>query len=249
MSPSLLTTTFLLALPILSSAQQTTLTTTLSSSPTTTTISPSSPSSSPSSSPNTTDGSNSFSDKDVFEKDMLVAHNFYRNAHGVPDLVWNETSAEFAADWARGCEFKHSGGPTGENLAAGYTNATASVDAWGLERTMYNFKKPGFNEKTGHFTQLVWGNTTSVGCAVRQCDGENKTPGAYVVCEYYPPGNVVGNKNQFFKENVPKQEEGKNTDTMESGVSATSGAMRHGVSSSGTWVVVLVIAVVGAWGL
>lgn len=66
------------------------------------------------------------------------------------------------------------GGPTGENLAAGYANATASVDAWGLERKMYNFKKPtGFSEKTGHFTQLVWGNTTSVGCAVKSCQGEN----------------------------------------------------------------------------
>ena len=66
------------------------------------------------------------------------------------------------------------GGPTGENLAAGYANATASVDAWGLERTDYNFKKPtGFSEKTGHFTQLVWGNTTSVGCAVESCQGEN----------------------------------------------------------------------------
>ena len=128
---------------------------------------------------------------------MLTAHNFYRDEHGVEDLVWNETSAEFAADWAEGCRFEHSvsirllknkhiignsaankersqGGPTGENLAAGYANATASVDAWGLERTDYNFKKPtGFSEKTGHFTQLVWGNTTSVGCAVESCQGEN----------------------------------------------------------------------------
>ncbi|PVH85692.1 PR-1-like protein [Cadophora sp. DSE1049] len=169
----------------------------------------------------------SYTDADTFQNDMLTAHNFYRGEHGVEELVWNETSAEFAADWAEGCRFEHSSGPTGENLAAGYANATASVDAWGLERTDYNFKKPtGFSEKTGHFTQLVWGNTTSVGCAVESCQGENDTPGFYVVCEYYPPGNVVGNNNQFFKDNVLKQDKGKETDTVESGV--TSAARREG---------------------
>jgi len=174
----------------------------------------------------------SYTDAETFQQDMLTAHNFYRDEHGVEDLVWNETSAEFAADWAEGCRFEHSGGPTGENLAAGYANATASVDAWGLERTDYNFKKPtGFSEKTGHFTQLVWGNTTSVGCAVESCQGENDTPGFYVVCEYYPPGNVVGNKNQFFKDNVLKQDKGKETDTVESGV--TSAARRDGAWMAG----------------
>ncbi|KAL5321113.1 hypothetical protein ACEPPN_011925 [Leptodophora sp. 'Broadleaf-Isolate-01'] len=174
----------------------------------------------------------SYTDADSFQKDMLTAHNFYRGEHGVKDLVWNETSADFASDWAEGCRFVHSGGPTGENLAAGYANATASVDAWGLERKMYNFKKPtGFSEKTGHFTQLVWGNTTSVGCAVKSCQGENDTPGFYVVCEYYPPGNVVGNNNQYFKDNVLKQDKGKDTDTVESGV--TSIATRDGVWAVG----------------
>ncbi|KAH7417468.1 CAP domain-containing protein [Cadophora sp. MPI-SDFR-AT-0126] len=186
----------------------------------------------------------SYTDADTFQKDMLTAHNFYRGEHGVKDLVWNETSAEFAADWVKGCRFEHSGGPTGENLAAGYANATASVDAWGLERTDYNFKKPtGFSEKTGHFTQLVWGNTTSVGCAVESCQGENDTPGFYVVCEYYPPGNVVGNNNQFFKDNVLKQDKGKDTDTVESGV--TSAARRESA-----WMVgVLGLAVVLGWGI
>jgi hypothetical protein len=66
------------------------------------------------------------------------------------------------------------GGATGENLAAGYANASASVDAWGLEREEYNWNKPGFSEATGHFTQLVWSNTTSVGCGRTSCAGENR---------------------------------------------------------------------------
>jgi len=65
------------------------------------------------------------------------------------------------------------GGITGENLAAGYANASASVDAWGLEREQYNWAKPGFSEATGHFTQLVWSNTTSVGCGRTNCAGKN----------------------------------------------------------------------------
>jgi hypothetical protein len=69
--------------------------------------------------------------------------------------------------------FKHSGGPTGENLAAGYANATASVDGWGTERESYDWSNPGFSEKTGHFTQVVWSNTTSVGCGVASCQGKS----------------------------------------------------------------------------
>jgi hypothetical protein len=42
------------------------------------------------------------------------------------------------------------------------------------------------------------------------------------VCEYYPPGNVNGENNRYFKENVKKQTKGKDTDTVETGV--TSGA-------------------------
>ena len=50
----------------------------------------------------------SYTDAETFQQDMLTAHNFYRDEHGVEDLVWNETSAEFAADWAEGCRFEHS---------------------------------------------------------------------------------------------------------------------------------------------
>ncbi|TVY33755.1 Cell wall protein, partial [Lachnellula subtilissima] len=139
-----------------------------------------------------TSTSSDYASDGSFEKDMLDAHNFYRGEHNASALTWNESSATVAAKWADGCRFVHSGGPTGENLAAGYANATASVDGWGLEREKYNWKSPGFNEATGHFTQVVWSNTTSVGCGRTACGGKNGTPGWYVVCEYYPPGNVVG---------------------------------------------------------
>lgn len=57
----------------------------------------------------------------------------------------------------------------GENIAAAYKNVVDSVDAWGLERTTYNYEKPGFAEATGHFTQVVWKGSTYVGCARIDC--------------------------------------------------------------------------------
>ena len=98
----------------------------------------------------------------------------------------------------------------GENLATGYANVTAAVDAWGNERADYSFKgtETGFSEQTGHFTQLVWKSTNSVGCAAVNCSASNTgdiTNGYYLVCEYYPAGNIVGQNNQWFQENVQSQ--------------------------------------------
>lgn len=141
------------------------------------------------------------------------------------------------------------GGPSGENLAAGYPNATSSIDAWGLERLSYSWSSPGFSEKTGHFTQVVWKGTTSVGCGRTNCNGKNGTPGWFVVCEYWPPGNVLagsGDKEQYFVGNVGKLVKGSLKDTVESGVSRKSGGVRMmGELSRIVGAVVILCIVVG----
>lgn len=43
----------------------------------------------------------------------LSAHNTVREAHGATDLVWNNTLATAAQNWANGCVFEHSGGSLG----------------------------------------------------------------------------------------------------------------------------------------
>lgn len=58
------------------------------------------------------------------------------------------------------------------------------------------------------------------------------TPGYYVVCEYYPAGNVVGDNNRYFKDNVLQQTEGEPTDSVESGISATSSSTTSSTSST-----------------
>ncbi|KFA64535.1 hypothetical protein S40285_06429 [Stachybotrys chlorohalonatus IBT 40285] len=141
---------------------------------------------------------------DLFTSAILNSTNMYRTEHNASDVSWNETLAEFAADYLDDieCDFEHSGGPYGENLAIGYENATASVEAWGNERDEYDFDDGGFEAETGHFTQLVWKNTTDVGCDRRLC-GER---GWYLVCEYWPRGNVV---DQF--EDQVEEQEGRGT--------------------------------------
>ena len=67
---------------------------------------------------------------------------------------------------------------------------------WYDEVSYYNYNRPGFGHSTGHFTQLVWKETTHVGCGIA-ISPENKI---YGVCNYSPPGNFVGEKQ--FRANV-----------------------------------------------
>ncbi|KAI0433866.1 PR-1-like protein [Xylaria sp. FL1042] len=143
-----------------------------------------------------------FTDDKTFTSAILNSTNVYRADYNASAVIWNDTLASFASDYlgsdavGSDCTFAHSGGPYGENLALGFGNATASVEAWGEEGREYHYGKPGFSEATGHFTQLVWKNTSDVGCGRRLCDGK----GWYLVCEYWPRGNVIG----AFEDQVDK---------------------------------------------
>jgi hypothetical protein len=73
------------------------------------------------------------------------------------------------------------------------------------------------------------------------CNGVKNTPGFYVVCEYYPPGNVVGDHNRYFVDNVKPMVKGKSSDTLESGM-RNLGFRRKG--EGGVIVLVVVAGVV-----
>jgi len=134
---------------------------------------------------------------------FLNSHNTIRAKHGASPLAWDAGLASKAEQWAARCQFKHSGGtlgPYGENLAAGTGSAygiPAAVKSWTDEVSSYNPNNP----VPSHFTQVVWKSSKKVGCAVHMCTGifDPKFGLAkFVVCEYSPPGNVIGR----FKENV-----------------------------------------------
>ena len=130
--------------------------------------------------------SNTYTSNSDFIDSVLNSTNTFRKEHNVSPLSWNDTLANYAAQHASGCVFQHTHGPYGENLAAGYASIEAAVDGWGNERALYNFANGGFGEQTGHFSQLVWKATTSVGCGRVYCNKDG-TPGWYLMCEYYPP--------------------------------------------------------------
>lgn len=157
----------------------------------------------------TTPESASYTDPTDLKTSVLNSTNFYRYEHGANFVYWNTSLADYAQNWANKCQWKHSHGPSGENLAQGYEDVIASVDAWGNERALYSWSgsETGFTEATGHFTQLVWKDTTSVGCAAVDCKDVSGTDiqGVYLVCEYWPAGNIVGDNDHYFQENVGQQ--------------------------------------------
>lgn len=151
----------------------------------------------------------SYTNYTVFIKAALGTTNLYRYEHDAPMVTWNESMAAWAADYASQCAgFKHSGRDgVGENIVLGASTVEAGIEAFGNERKDYNFHDPGFSEQTGHFTQLVWKATTSTGCGAAWCDNDDMQ-GVFMVCQYFPPGNVGwygSDPEKLYVENVTPQ--------------------------------------------
>jgi uncharacterized protein YkwD len=135
------------------------------------------------------------------ETQLLAAHNIERAALKQPPLVWDAALAKRADSWAitlaRTGKFGHDiQKGDGENLWMG-TRAAYSpsemVGAWIAEKKDYkpgrfpDVSRTGRWADVGHYTQLIWGRTTSVGCAIR-ANAEDE----FLVCRYNPPGNWIG---------------------------------------------------------
>ena len=70
------------------------------------------------------------------------------------------------------------------------------------EYKYYNYSNPIFTSSAGHFTQLVWKDTTKLGCA--RCGGYSSLSNyweTYVVCNYKVRGNFAG---QFTQNVLPR---------------------------------------------
>ncbi|CAI8583091.1 unnamed protein product [Vicia faba] len=131
--------------------------------------------------------------------DYVNAHNAARSQVGVRNIVWDNTVAAFAQNYAnqrKDCRLIHSGGGGryGENLAmsTGGLSGTDAVRLWVDEKRDYNYNSNSCaNGKVcGHYTQVVWRNSARLGCAKVRCNNG----GTFVTCNYDPPGNYVGQK-------------------------------------------------------
>lgn len=133
---------------------------------------------------------------------LLAAHNRYRVEVGVSPLVWSDTLANDAQDWAN--HLASMGGNTlqhsqetgeGENLwlgTSGHYSHADMVESWGTEKQYFTQGKfpdvssTGNWTDVGHYTQIIWENTTEVGCGLAEAGGNE-----ILVCRYSPAGNYL----------------------------------------------------------
>ncbi len=145
---------------------------------------------------------------------ILAAHNKWRAAVGVAGLSYSEKLEASAQAWANKlrdayhCHMRHSDphGKYGENLywasaimwSDGRREVQAiapevPVDSWGKEKADFSYTdnrcRPG--KTCGHYTQVVWKDTHTVGCAYAVCEDSKEQ---VWVCQYQPAGNWVGER-------------------------------------------------------
>jgi pathogenesis-related protein 1 len=130
---------------------------------------------------------------------ITAAHNRFRKLKNLPDLVWDETLAKYADEWAKNlqttknCGMKHrTEGKYGENLAwaSGMILTPESVvKMWHDEEKNYTYSNNSCSGVCGHYTQVIWKNSKKVGCGSAKCGKAEVW-----VCNYDPPGNYVGQK-------------------------------------------------------
>lgn len=142
---------------------------------------------------------------DGFDLQITAAHNAIRRgvrpapSTPLPNLVWDESLARLAREWANTCPSGHRPrNRFGENIYwSGGAPATAAsaTQAWAREAAYYDYQttvctKDGQRNwaACGHYTQMVWRDTARLGCAMKSgCPGRLEN---VIVCNYDPPGNM-----------------------------------------------------------
>jgi hypothetical protein len=126
------------------------------------------------------------------------------SAASMPAMAWDPLLASVAQSYANGCSFAHNpdrsaqyaalggSGYVGENLAWGTAWAYSAEDLaqlWADEKSLWSFGAVTSSNvhDVGHYTQMIWATTTSVGCATALCSGSR-----FLVCNYAPGGNYTG---------------------------------------------------------
>ena len=137
---------------------------------------------------------------------MVAAHNSARAEVKVGVLELDDdlsrAALAYAEEMARTGMFQHSQSSDrpgqGENLWAGTASAFSydqMADAWISEKRYFrdeafpNVSTTGNWQDVGHYTQIVWRDTTRFGCGIASGLGRD-----WLVCRYAPPGNVMGKR-------------------------------------------------------
>ena len=144
------------------------------------------------------DSGSKMSAKDI--QAITAYHDKVRADVGVGPMEWSPVLAAYAQQWAdhlaaTTCRMAHhTERKYGENLFQGTVGYYTAVDAaknWESERKDYRggVLTESNSHPSGHYTQMVWRDTTALGCGEAVC---NKT--LIVACNYDPPGNYIGRR-------------------------------------------------------
>lgn len=135
-------------------------------------------------------GASSLSAAEIEE--LLKLHNAARAEVGVEPLTWSEKCSAAAQKWVdhliKTDTYDHEWGDFGENLALG-SSVAEMFGGWMAEKALYHgqaINKTNTHE-IGHYTQIVWRKSTTVGGAKG-----THSRGTLWVCYYDPPGNWRG---------------------------------------------------------
>lgn len=144
------------------------------------------------------DSGSKMSAKDI--QAITAYHDKVRADVGVGPMKWSPVLATYAQQWAdhlaaSTCRMAHrTERKYGENLfqgTAGYYTAVDAAKGWESEKKDYRggvLTESNWHP-SGHYTQMVWRDTTALGCGEAAC---NKT--LIVACNYDPPGNYIGRR-------------------------------------------------------
>lgn len=137
---------------------------------------------------------------------MVIDHNRIRvtaspsPSPALEPVTWDDTLAAEAQAYAEQCNFEHDrnrGPNTGENLSVnappGWQTGTDVVEGWAEEAEDYDYGSGTCSGVCGHYTQIVWRESVTIGCGVATCDGVSGFTsglGELWVCRYRPAGNV-----------------------------------------------------------
>ncbi|UMM33309.1 hypothetical protein L5515_006843 [Caenorhabditis briggsae] len=132
------------------------------------------------------------------------------SAKNMMKMVWDDTIAESAQQFAEGCPDDHAESPYGENLYWGWdSEELGDLDKYGVQASQSwesEFQKFGLEGTTltqesydsgiGHATQMAWASSNKIGCGAKNCgvDPTNGMNKVTVVCQYQEKGNTIPEK-------------------------------------------------------
>ncbi|TVU40951.1 hypothetical protein EJB05_14437, partial [Eragrostis curvula] len=139
--------------------------------------------------------------QDDLAQQFVDLHDAARKDVGLGPVHWDNNVAAYAQSYAAqrqgDCALIHSTNrPYGENIYMGPAgkawSAADAVGLWVEEKQYYdhgsNTCSAPADKSCGHYTQIVWRDSTAIGCARVDCTNG----GVFIICSYNPPGNVNG---------------------------------------------------------